>query len=143
MSAIISFENLVNKVESIHSATSSYAKGAVNQLLTLRNWMIGYYIVEYEQHGQEYAEYGTSLLKDLAKRLGIKGLEHNQLNLCRMFYIRYPQIFSTVSRKLKGIGVIEKLQLPDAPCSLDTFKFIKETFKGIFYWHNLPNMRKR
>ena len=112
MSAIISFENLVNKVESIHSATSSYAKGAVNQLLTLRNWMIGYYIVEYEQHGQEYAEYGTSLLKDLAKRLGIKGLEHNQLNLCRMFYIRYPQIFSTVSRKLKGIGVIEKLQLP-------------------------------
>ena len=113
MSKILSFESLAGKVENIHSATCSCAKGAVNQLLTVRNWMIGYYIVEYEQNGQEYSDYGTSLLKDLAKRLNIKGLEHNQLNLCRMFYLRYPQIFSTVSRKLEGIGVIKELPIPE------------------------------
>lgn len=42
--------------------------------------------------------------KELAKQLDTKGLEHNQLNLCRMFYLRYPQIFSTVSRKLESIS---------------------------------------
>ena len=73
--------------------------------------MIGYYIVEYEQNGMERAEYGTNLLKELAKTLHIKGLEHNQLNLCRTFYLRYPQIFSTVSRKLESIGGIP--ELPD------------------------------
>ncbi len=98
------FDALVGNVEDVHNLTSTYAKGAVNQLLTVRNWMIGYYIVEYEQNGKERAEYGTKLLKSLAKRLSIKGLEHNQLNLCRMFYLRYPQIFSTVSRKLDRVG---------------------------------------
>lgn len=41
------------------------AKSAVNQLMTLRNWAIGYYIVEYEQGGNDRAEYGTNLLKIL------------------------------------------------------------------------------
>ena len=111
MSLNQNFERLVSNVENINQATSAYAKSAVNQLLTVRNWMIGYYIVEYEQNGMERAEYGTNLLKELAKTLHIKGLEHNQLNLCRTFYLRYPQIFSTVSRKLESIGGIP--ELPD------------------------------
>lgn len=109
MSEMITFDHLANQIEQVHNATSAYAKGAVNQLLTARNWAIGYYIVEYEQNGEERAAYGTQLLKELAKKLNIKGLEHNQLNLCRMFYSRYPQIFSTVSRKLRGIGAMEGL----------------------------------
>lgn len=109
MNKEISFDHLVENVENIHNITSSYAKGAVNQLLTIRNWVIGCYIVEYEQKGKERAEYGTGLLKDLASSLNIKGLEHNQLNLCRMFYLRYPEIFSTVSRKLNELGVTEEL----------------------------------
>lgn len=104
MSKNMTFEQLAYNVKNVHEATSAYAKGAVNQLLTARNWAIGCYIVEFEQNGKERAEYGSSLLKKLAKLLSIKGLEHNQLNLCRMFYLRYPQIFSTVSRKLKAIG---------------------------------------
>lgn len=103
------FDALAQNVQHVHEITSAYAKGAVNQLLTVRNWVIGYYIVEYEQNGKEHAEYGKGLLKELAKKLNIKGLEHNQLNLCRMFYLRYPQIFSTASRKLREIGAIEGL----------------------------------
>ena len=34
-------------------------KSDVNQLMTLRNWAIGYYIVEYEQEGSDRAEYGS------------------------------------------------------------------------------------
>ena len=111
MSEITSFENLIGSVEHIHELTSAYAKGAVNQLLTVRNWMIGYYIVEFEQHGQNRAEYGAALLSELAKRLNKKGLDRTNLNLFRLFYLRYPQICETVSHKLEGIG--ENQYLPE------------------------------
>ena len=73
-------------------------------MLTVRNWMTGYYIVEYEQRGKNRAEYGTNLLGEMAEKLDIKGLDRTHLNLCRIFYIKYPQICATVSHKLKGIG---------------------------------------
>ena len=126
MNREMTFETLTEQVKTVHEATSAYAKGAVNQLLSIRNWAIGCYIVEYEQNGQERAKYGSNLLKMLAKTLSIKGLEHNQLNLCRIFYRRYPQIFSTASRKLQAIEgehpapvfkLIEKHLDDDAPDS--------------------------
>ena len=98
---------LVSNVENAHNLTSSYAKGAVNQLLTVRNWIIGYYIVEFEQHGKDRAKYGTRLLENLAKSIDIKGLDRQMLGSCRMFYQRYPQICETVSRKLIGIGAFD------------------------------------
>ena len=101
MNQEMSFENLAEKVENVHNLTSSYAKGAVNQLLTVRNWVIGYYIVEYEQKGKDRAEYGTKLLSNLAGRLRIKGLDRTPLNLCRLFYTRYPWICATVSHKFE------------------------------------------
>ena len=97
------FENLAERVKNVHNATSSVAKGAVNQLLTIRNWAIGCYIVEYEQEGCDRAKYGARLLQKLADKLSIKGLDRSTLNVCRLFYIRYPQICATVSHKLQGI----------------------------------------
>ena len=104
MNDYLSFDNLINNVESIHTVTSTYAKGAVNQLLTVRNWMIGYFIVEFEQNGKNRAEYGKNLLGEMAEKLKIKGLDRTHLNLCRVFYIKYPHICATVSHKLQGIG---------------------------------------
>ena len=75
------------------------AKSAVNQLMTLRNWAIGYYIVEYEQDGSDKAEYGTNLLKNLEKHISEKGLNETLFRVCRQFYLTYPQIHSTVSNK--------------------------------------------
>lgn len=97
------FEALAKSVSLIHEATSTAAKGAVNQLLTVRNWIIGYYIVEYEQHGNDRAAYGANLLHSLAERISIKGLDRPMLSTCRMFYQRYPQICDSVSRRLKTI----------------------------------------
>ena len=97
------FEILAERVKDVHNATSSVAKGAVNQLLTIRNWAIGCYIVEYEQEGCDRAKYGARLLQNLADKLSIKGLDRSMLNICRLFYIRYPQICATVSHKLQGI----------------------------------------
>lgn len=105
----LSFEKLLGNVTHVHDITNTYAKGAVNQVLTVRNWMIGYYIVEFEQHGLNRAEYGTNLLEELSRRLSIKGIDRPLLNLCRIFYLKYPQICATVSHKLKGIGEIKEL----------------------------------
>ena len=101
--SVSTFENLAERVKDVHNATSSVAKGAVNQLLTIRNWTIGCYIVEYEQEGCDRAKYGAHILENLAKRLEIKGIDRQLLSACRLFYIRYPQICATVSHKLQKI----------------------------------------
>ena len=123
------FENLAERVKNVHNATSSVAKGAVNQLLTIRNWAIGCYIVEYEQEGCDRAKYGARLLQNLADKLSIKGLDRSTLNICRLFYIRYPQICATVSHKLQGIDyfpenlvIIEK-KIRGAICETASRKF--------------------
>ena len=100
------FNTLVDQVQHVHDVTSSYAKGAINQLLTARNWAIGHYIVEYEQRGKERAEYGDKLLENLAKRISCKGLDRTMLNLCRVFYLKYPQICDSANHRLKKIGAI-------------------------------------
>lgn len=43
------FELLADSIKQINEKASSAAKSAVNQLMTLRNWAIGYYIVEYDR----------------------------------------------------------------------------------------------
>ena len=106
IASVSTFENLAKRVKDVHNATSSVAKGAVNQLLTIRNWAIGCYIVEYEQEGRDRARYGARLLQNLSDKLSIKGLDRSMLNVCRLFYIRYPQICETASHKLQMIGSI-------------------------------------
>ncbi len=102
------FENLAERVKNVHNATSSVAKGAVNQLLTIRNWAIGCYIVEYEQEGCDRAKYGARLLQNLADKLSIKGLDRQLLNACRIFYVKYPQICETASHKLQNIDFLPR-----------------------------------
>ncbi len=75
---------------------------AVNVGLTLRNWMIGFYIHEYEQRGADRARYGESLLDVLAARLsktGIAGTAARTLRLYRQFCVTYPQIRQTLIAK--------------------------------------------
>ena len=111
----ISFENLVASIKDISTKAGNFAKSAVNQLMTMRNWVIGYYIVEFEQNGKDRAKYGERLLSRIAKNINIKGLDRPTLNLCRLFYLRYPQICDSVSHKLKNICKIDGL-LDFKPC---------------------------
>lgn len=112
MNMEMTFETLTEQVKTVHEATSAYAKGAVNQLLTARNWAIGYFIVEFEQNGKERAQYGANLLQKLAERISIKGLDRQMLTTCRLFYLRYPQICDSVTRRLRGIGSIDQAAMP-------------------------------
>jgi hypothetical protein len=103
----MNFLELQNKVEEVHQTVANYAVKQVNFALTIRNWLIGFYIVEYEQSGNDRAKYGENLLITLAKELklrGLKGFSDRSLRQYRQFYITYPQIWQTVSAKLKVIG---------------------------------------
>ncbi|MDR1884523.1 MAG: PDDEXK nuclease domain-containing protein [Prevotella sp.] len=98
------FDQLIDNVYQTHNVLQENAKKIINQNLTIRNWLVGCYIVEYEQHGEDRAEYGARLLEEMAKKLkakGIKGLRSRELNTCRKFYTTYPQILRTLSAKLQ------------------------------------------
>lgn len=87
------FKQLVKIIHQAHDYLNNHAVTVVNQSLTIRNWLYGYYIIEYEQNGQDRAKYGDKLLVILANNLkgkGIKGLsQRNLYNFC-LFYLTYP-----------------------------------------------------
>jgi len=91
------FNSLVSSIQQLHQQLQHSAANTVNQLLTIRNWVIGYYIIEFEQNGKDRAEYGKSLLKSIAKKLNhIKGLDDRSLRRFRQFYLFYPQLADTI-----------------------------------------------
>ncbi len=91
-------EFLIEKIDNTCSVMQSQAIRSVSRSLTIRNWVIGYYIVEYEQSGQDRAKYGDALVANVAKKLShIKGMSTTNLKLFKMFYLAYPQISQTVS----------------------------------------------
>jgi len=94
------FNKLISQIEKINSDLQERALQSVNQALTFRNWMIGHHIYEYEQEGQDRAQYGKNLIRVLAKELsskGIKGMSFSNLKTFRQFYLAYPQIGQTPS----------------------------------------------
>ena len=103
-----SFSDLASIIQTTHDAAQSSAVRAINRMQTMRNWLIGYYIVEFEQHGKDRADYGTQLLKKLEERVNRKGLNVTLFQTSRNFYNLYPQmvglfvpneIYSTLSNK--------------------------------------------
>ncbi len=91
-------------------------KGAARvagNLLAVRNWLIGSHIVEFEQNGSDYAQYGSATLLRLSAALaegGGRGFSVDSLELMRRFYLLYRGILSapdnseTVSRNLPHLN---------------------------------------
>jgi predicted nuclease of restriction endonuclease-like (RecB) superfamily len=98
-------KQLVAAIHSVHDSTRAQAAQSINVALTLRNWLTGYYIVEFEQQGEDRAKYGDKLLETLADRLArnVGGFSFSNLKSCRQFYLLYPQIGQTVSGQFKNL----------------------------------------
>lgn len=97
------FDSLVSSIVHIHQQSREFATKAVNIGLTLRNWLIGYRIVEFEQQGNDRAAYGERLLPALAERLsaaGLKRVDVRELRRFRLLYEVYPQIRESVTPEL-------------------------------------------
>lgn len=87
-----SFDDLSAYVLHTHQYAQTAAAKAINQLATMRNWLIGCYIVEYEQKGKDRAQYGERLLKRLEERVNNRGLNETLFKVSRLFYLNYPQV---------------------------------------------------
>ncbi|HLS30332.1 MAG TPA: PDDEXK nuclease domain-containing protein [Flavobacteriaceae bacterium] len=116
------FKQLLSSIVQTHQHLQSRAVNAVNQALTIRNWLIGYYIVEFEQNGKDRAKYGERLMDSLADKLKtIKGIDRRSLFRYRTFYLMYPHMRSyllktdmvkTLTQNLKGkVGTLTPLSL--------------------------------
>jgi predicted nuclease of restriction endonuclease-like (RecB) superfamily len=100
----LSFERLVAVIGQAHADLAAQASRAVNASLTVRNWLIGFHIAEYEQQGTDRAQYGDKLLERLSDRLvqaGVSRAEARELRRYRQFYLTYPQIRESLSPELK------------------------------------------
>jgi predicted nuclease of restriction endonuclease-like (RecB) superfamily len=101
-----SFESLVTLCGQTHEAMRCQAAHSVNVGLVVRNWLFGWYIVEYQQNGADRAEYGERLIDALSHKLkerGIKGCSATQLRLDRLFYQQRKRIRQTVSDELGNL----------------------------------------
>ena len=102
---VLDFGALVTAIGQVHERCAIQAGKAVNIAVTVRNWAIGCYIREYEQHGSDRAAYGAKLLDSLARRLAsapIVGLASRTLRQCRQFYVTYPGMWQALSAKSQG-----------------------------------------
>ena len=100
----VSFSQLVNNIQQAHCELSAQASKAVNASLTLRNWLIGLYILEYEFNGSDRAEYGKSILDALCaklSKLNIPRVSVRELRRYRQFYESYPQIRESLTPELQ------------------------------------------
>lgn len=114
MSQANTFATLLARIETAHNELAAQASRAVNTSLTLRNWLIGAYIAEYELHGKDRADYGKQLLPRLAQRLrqaGIAACGKRQL----YGYLRFQQAYPQIVRSLPATWLPPTLAPPDAP----------------------------
>lgn len=107
-------QDLSNRIQHLHDIFAREAGRSVDIALTLRNWLIGYYIKEYEQNGSDRAEYGTKLLNNLAHDLEsakIPATSSSSLKFYRQFYASYLQIGTYITGRRHNLLV--KISLPE------------------------------
>jgi len=110
------FAGLVTTIARTHALFAAQASKAINVSLTLRNWLIGHHIAEYELQGADRADYGGRLLERLAQQLGEAGLRRidaRELRRFRQFYGAYPQIREAVTPVLAALPTAQRIDLPE------------------------------
>ena len=115
-----SFDELTKIIRDTHDAAQTTAVKAINRMQTMRNWLYGYYIIEFEQHGKDRAEYGTQLLKRLEERVNRKGLTETLFKNSRKFYRLYPQMVENIIGVISPTVSDKLLETKDASGLCDT-----------------------
>lgn len=113
MSNFVSTEKYDQLLEIISSAYEAGRVRAVNAELVHTYWVIGQYIVEFEQAGMQKADYGKGLLEQLSRDLTLqhgRGFSRSNLIRFRQFYLAYP-IRATVSHVLGWSHIVELLKI--------------------------------
>ena len=86
-------DNYIKDIKSIISQAQKHSYRAVNSVMIQAYWLVGYRIVEEEQHGKKRAGYGEKVIEKLSKALNSQpGFEMSVAHLknCRQFYLTFP-----------------------------------------------------
>jgi len=108
----MNIEKLINLFQNTHSALQQRAARSVDSALVVRNWLFGWYIVEFEQNGEDRAEYGKKLLKEISIRLKQnigRGFSVDSLELFRRFYLKYHNDVHTFEKTETVSGIFNEL----------------------------------
>lgn len=149
------FSYLISQIKETNKRFQQHSVKSVDKFLTIRNWIIGGYIVEYEQKGTQKARYGSKLELTLSKKINQKGFSARNLKLFKQFYNTYPQIqqilpslpelppqmVHTLSASFEKPKKASKIKGNDALKLIDNLSFshfvellkISETQKRLFY----------
>jgi predicted nuclease of restriction endonuclease-like (RecB) superfamily len=109
------YEKLLANIGVAIETARQNAVRAINTQLVKSNWEIGRHIIEFEQHGQERAEYGSDLLARLSKDLRLKygnGFGRRNVLDMRRFYLAY-QKWQAVPAKLSWTHIVSLLTVSD------------------------------
>lgn len=103
---VMVFENLVDLFEQTQTAMQVQAARSIDVALVIRNWLFGWYIVEFENGGAERTElYGRALIKKLAEELSAtlgRGFSKRSLEQYRKFYLTYNEIAQALPAQSLG-----------------------------------------
>ncbi len=120
------YNKLIVQIGELLQMGRQKATHSVNTILVQTYWKIGKYIVEFEQNGNQRAEYGTQLFERLSKDLTAlygKGFGRSNLLYMRKLYLNF-QISGTLSHKLTWSHYYEILK---ADLDLEIQFYVKQT----------------
>jgi len=103
------FNKLIHTLSEINSGLKEQCIRAVNLSLTLRNWLFGFYIFEFEQRGKDRAEYAKALLARIAaelKSLSIPNTDERELRRFRQFCLAYSMVAQFFKNNLPIRGLL-------------------------------------
>jgi len=86
-------QSLYSDIRNLIESARNKVYQSVNWEMVITYWEIGKRIVEEEQQGENRAEYGKFLIKNLAKKLSDefgKGFDQSNLRYMRLFYNVFP-----------------------------------------------------
>lgn len=109
------YDELLSQVGHALDQGRNQASVAVNAAMVQTYWNIGKHIVEYEQGGNEKAEYGSEVLRRLSSDLSAaygKGFSRSNIFYMRKLYLTYSKV-QTVSELLSWSHYIELLKIDD------------------------------
>ncbi len=128
------FQRLAELFHVTHERLHRQAVRSVDTALVIRNWLFGFYIVEFEDGGAERPKiYEKGLINHLSRELkqrGLKGISATNLKQCRSFYLSYREIGQTASDQsfLNPSHILEIRQTlsdPSSSLSFDQSGFVQ------------------
>ena len=87
--------NFIRDLKTIVGSAREYSYRSANLMQVVSNWLIGWRIVEQEQHGKHRAEYGKQIIKHASEALTAeygKGYSVASIKSYRKFYLEFTDL---------------------------------------------------